>query len=117
MDAARLHRKMTGLLCYVAESRPGDVIAFGWDTWHASVHGTDRRQWTISYAKDPATAEEAERLREFLQSVVPDGDGPYDHAAYPLLRPALADQRPRRPQRAALSTRMRELGVFDTARS
>ena len=59
------------------------MIAFNGHTRHASIGGKDRRQWTISYAKDPRTAEEAERLQDFFGSVVPDGDEPYDHRAYP----------------------------------
>jgi hypothetical protein len=59
------------------------VIAFDWNTWHASIGGRDRRQWTVSYAKDPDTSQEAGQLRDFLASVVPDSDEPFDHDAYP----------------------------------
>jgi hypothetical protein len=65
-DAEQLWQQITGLPCYVAETQPGDVIAFNWHIRHASIGGEDRRQWTISYAKDPQTAEEAERLQDFL---------------------------------------------------
>jgi hypothetical protein len=79
MDAEQLWQQITGLPCYVAETRPGDVIAFNWHTRHASIGGKDRRQWTISYAKHWLAAD------------------------------------PAHPQRAALTERMRELGLFRIA--
>jgi hypothetical protein len=51
-DAKQLWQQLTGLPCSVTETRPGDVIVFNWHTRHASIGGKDRRQWTISYAKD-----------------------------------------------------------------
>jgi hypothetical protein len=117
MDAEELWRKVTGLPCYVAETRPGDVIAFTWHTWHASVGGKDRRQWTISYGRDPATGEEAARLREFVASLAPDGDEPYDHDAYPCYDDHWLTADPSAPERAALSAHMRELGLFEAAGS
>jgi hypothetical protein len=101
--------------CYVAETQPGDVIAFNWHIRHASIGGEDRRQWTISYAKDPQTAEEAERLQDFFGSVVPDGDEPYDHDACPRYDQHWLGADPAHPQRAALTERMRELGLFRIA--
>lgn len=115
MDAEQLWHQITGLPCSVAETRPGDVIAFNWHTRHASIGGKDRRQWTISYAKDPQTAEEAERLRDFFGSVVPDGDEPYDHHAYPCYDQHWLAADPTHPQRAALTEQMRELGLFEMA--
>ena len=114
-DAEQLRRKITGLPCYPAETRPGDVIAFNWHTWHASTGGQDRHQWTISYAQDPRTIDEAKRLQKFFQSVVPDGDEPYDHAVYPCydehwLAADLADL-----TRANRTERMRDLGLFEIA--
>jgi Phytanoyl-CoA dioxygenase (PhyH) len=116
MDAEQLWYQITGLPCYVAETQPGDVIAFNWHTRHASIGGKDRRQWTISYAKDPRTAEEVERLQDFFGSVVPDGDEPYDHDAYPCYDQHWLGADPVHPQRAALTGRMRELGLFEMAR-
>jgi hypothetical protein len=116
-DADQLWHQITGLPCSVAETQPGDVIAFNWHTRHASIGGKDRRQWTISYAKDPATAaEEAERLRDFFCSVVPDGDEPYDHHAYPCYDQHWLTPDPAHPQRVFVTQRMRELGLFQIAR-
>jgi Phytanoyl-CoA dioxygenase (PhyH) len=117
MDSEGLRGKLATLPCAAAETQPGDVIAFDWHTWHASVGGRDRRQWTISYAKDPATSDEAGRLRDFLASLVPDGDQPFDHHANPCYDRHWLDPDSAHPDRAALSARMRQLGVFEIAKS
>ena len=116
LDAEGLRRQISGIPCHVAETRPGDVIAFDWHTWHASIYGTDRRQWTISYAKDPRTTEETRRLQDFFRSAVPEGDEPYDHAAYPCYDEHWLVADPAHPERANLTDRMRELGMFEIAR-
>jgi hypothetical protein len=115
LDAQGLRRQLGGVPCYVAETRPGDVIAFDWHTWHASIGGTDRRQWTISYAKDPRTAEETRRLLDFFASIVPEGDEPYDHAAYPCYDEHWLNADDAHPERATLSERMHDLGMFEIA--
>jgi hypothetical protein len=115
LDAEGLRRQLGGIPCHVAETRPGDVIAFDWHTWHASIGGTDRHQWTIGYAKDPATAEETKRLQDFFGSIVPEGAEPYDHAAYPCYDEHWLATDPAHPERATLAERMRELGLFEIA--
>jgi phytanoyl-CoA dioxygenase PhyH len=116
MDTEQLRQKITDLPCHAAETRPGDVIAFNWHTWHASIGGRDRRQWTISYGKDPVTSEEADRLKEFIASLAPEGDEPYNHRAYPCYDQHWLTADPANPKRAALIARMRELGIFQAAR-
>jgi hypothetical protein len=116
LDAEGLRRQISGIPCHVAETRPGDVIAFDWHTWHASINGTDRRQWIISYARDPRTTEEAKRFQDFFQSAVPEGDEPYDHAAYPCYDDHWLSPDPAHPERTNLTDRMRELGMFEIAR-
>jgi hypothetical protein len=115
VDAEGLRRQIGGIPCHVAETRPGDVIAFDWHTWHASINGTDRLQWTISYARYPRTTEETRRFQDFFQSAVPIGDEPYDHAAYPCYDDHWLSPDPAHPERARLSGRMRELGLFQIA--
>ena len=115
MNSEGLRGKLAALPCAVAETQPGDVIAFDWHTWHASVGGRDRRQWTVSYAKDPATTEEAGRLRDFLASLAPNGDEPFDHDAYPCYDNHWLDPYAAHPDRAALAERMRQLGLFELA--
>ncbi len=116
LDAEGLRRQLGGIPCHVAETQPGDVIAFDWHTYHASVDGTDRRQWTIGYAKDPHTAEETKRFQNFFQSIVPDGDEPYSHVAYPCYDEHWLAADPADPERTILTERMRELGLFEIAR-
>jgi hypothetical protein len=40
---------------YVADTAPGDVIAFDLHTWHGSTGGHDRLAWTIVYQRCPET--------------------------------------------------------------
>jgi hypothetical protein len=115
LDAQGLQHQLGGIPCHIAETRPGDVIAFDWHSWHASSGGTDRRQWTIGYAKDPHTTEETKLLRDFFGSIIPDGEEPYDHAAYPCYDQHWLATDPANPQRATLTPRMHQLGLFEIA--
>ncbi len=97
---------------YVAETEPGDVIAFDFWTWHTSVGGQDRRQWAVDFFKDPATSEEHEVFADWLAGEVDwlasHYDPVYDPAEYPLFDLEWRND----PARADLVARMRELG-FD----
>jgi Phytanoyl-CoA dioxygenase (PhyH) len=116
MDSEQLRRQVEGLPLYVAETRPGDVIAFDWHVRHTSVRGRDRRQWTVSYVRDPATAEETASFTD----VVVDGNlafllddlDDYDHEAYPPYDDHWLAPDPADAGRVALSDRMRALGMF-----
>lgn len=57
-NQAELREQIETMPLFVAETRPGDVIAFYLHTYHASIYGTDRRQWQATYFKDPETPEE-----------------------------------------------------------
>jgi hypothetical protein len=114
-DAEQLCRHVDGLPLYIAETRPGDVIAFDWHTWHTSIRGRDRRQWTISYVKDPATAEETERFKDIVIDsglALLDDEPRYDRAAYPFYDEHWLAPEAAQTERLALSNRMRELGMF-----
>ena len=106
----RSHLEHTPLV--VAETRPGDVVAFDLFSFHASVYGSDRRQWSVSYLADPATPDEAAAFREYAD----DGlevpwPGWYDPSSYPHYdREWIERGQPRR-----VIERMRELGVFEAA--
>jgi Phytanoyl-CoA dioxygenase (PhyH) len=119
MDAEGLRRLVEGLPLYVAETRPGDVIAFDWHLRHTSIGGRDRRQWTISYIRDPVTAEEVERFTDVVVdgnlSFLLDDLDDYDHAAYPPYDDHWLAPDPAHPERVALSDRMRALGMFQVA--
>jgi hypothetical protein len=115
-DAEQLRRQVEALPLYVAETRPGDVIAFDWHVRHTSIRGRDRRQWTISYVRDPAGAEETERFTDVvidgnLAFLLDDLDD-YDHAAYPPYDDHWLAPDPAHAERVALSDRMRALGMF-----
>src|SRR5205085_2411790 len=96
----------------VAETRPGDVVAFGLHTWHASSGGSNRLAWTVEYLRTPG--DEAERAR-VLDAYFDNNDqtyGRFDHERYPVWRdwarnPAAS------LRRAQVIERMRSIGVFD----
>ena len=114
-DAEQLRRQVGGLPLYVAETQPGDVIAFDWHTWHTSIRGRDRRQWRVSYVRDPVTAEEIERFKDVVidsDLALLDDEPDYDRAAYPLYDEHWLAPDSAQTERVALSSRMRELGMF-----
>ena len=84
---------------YVAETIPGDVIAFDLHTWHASTGGRDRLAWTIVYQRCPETDAERDRtLRSMHDSFEQEFRG-FDRHRYPIWRDWLADAEPH-PRRA-----------------
>jgi hypothetical protein len=103
-DPQALRRQVDSIPCFVAETEPGDVIAFDVHTFHASVYGRDRRQWTVTYLKDPQTKEERAAFDEVVADEARWATEPvgYDRALYPLLP---SDDAP-------YVVRLRELGVF-----
>lgn len=113
-DSEELRRQVDETPCFVAETSPGDVIAFDLHTFHASIYGRDRCQWTVTYFKDPGT--DAER-RAFAE-VVADGArwagerAAYDRGAYPYFPPEWVAGE----SEAAYVARLRELGVFEVLR-
>lgn len=116
-DDEELRRQVEGLPCFVAETEPGDVIAFDLHVFHGSIRGRDRRQWTVTYHKDPATAEERERFRLYLEDDVRcrllyEPDPPYEVRDYPLYDPRWVEDAGA-PTRARFAPRLRELGVFE----
>jgi len=106
-DEAALAALVERLPLTAAATRPGDVIAFGFHTWHASVGGRDRYQWSVEYHADPAG--EAEH-RAVAESVADDLRWAQRHPGYPHWDDTWLH--PRDAGRAALSARLRELGMF-----
>jgi Phytanoyl-CoA dioxygenase (PhyH) len=84
-DSEELRRQVESLPCVVAETEPGDVIAFDVHTFHASVYGVDRRQWTVTYLKDPETEEERAAFDEVVADEMRWAEEPvdYDRTLYP----------------------------------
>ncbi len=105
------------LPAYVCETKPGDVIAFDLRLYHASIHGRDRLQWTVSYYRDPDTPEQADEVgRALADEVAADYGswGEYDPARYPFYDPEwLAELE--RDWRAPAVGRLRQLGVLAAA--
>jgi hypothetical protein len=78
------------LPAYVCDSEPGDVIAFDLRLYHASVHGRDRRLWTVTYYRDPEDPEEAAAAAAALADDVAADYGSwdeYDPGRYPFYDP------------------------------
>ncbi|GAA4964765.1 hypothetical protein HD597_003595 [Nonomuraea thailandensis] len=84
-------------------TNPGDVIAFDVHLWHASIGGRDRRQWSVSYAAEPADEAGRSAVRDYLLSFLDVGH-PYDLDTYPYFDPEWAH-----PPRPAFADRMAEL--------
>ena len=107
-DSQALRQQVDGTPCFVAETEAGDVVAFDVHTFHASVYGRDRRQWTATYLKDPQTEEERAVFDEVVANEARWATEPvdYDRALYPLFPP---DDVP-------YVARLRELGVLDVLR-
>ncbi|MGH9169695.1 MAG: phytanoyl-CoA dioxygenase family protein [Acidimicrobiales bacterium] len=97
---------------YVADTRPGDVIAFDLHTWHASAGGRDRLAWTIVYQACPETDDEVERTRRSMTDSFEQAFRGFDRDRYPIWRDWLAGAASR-PQRTAVIERIRAAGVFD----
>jgi Phytanoyl-CoA dioxygenase (PhyH) len=116
MDAEQLRRQVEALPLYVAQTHPGDVLVFDWHTRHTSIRGRDRRQWTVSYVRDPTTAKEVESFTDIVittgLALLADEEG-YDRDAYPPYDGHWLAPDPARPERVGLSRRMRELGMFE----
>ena len=101
---------------HVCETEPGDVIAFDLRLFHASLNGRDRRQWTVTFYRDPATPEEErETVGALADDVAADGGswGEYDPGRYPFYDPEWVAE-VGRTWRAGSIRRLRELGALDT---
>src|SRR5262249_39238902 len=105
------------LPAYVCETQPGDVIAFDQRLYHASVNGRDRRQWTVSFYRDPQTEEEEAAVSEALRDEVAadyGSFGDYDPQRYPFYDPEWIGRLVQTWQGPAVE-RLGELGILDAA--
>lgn len=116
LDAEGLRRQLGGLPCCVAETLPGDVVAFDWHTWHASIGGTDRRQWTIGYATTHAPSRRPSGCWTSWGASFPRATSPTTTPPIPATTSTWLVAGPEHPERATLTERMRELGMFEIAR-
>jgi hypothetical protein len=97
---------------HVADTAPGDVIAFDLHTWHASIGGRDRLAWTIVYQRVPETYIERERTLHSVKDSFEQECRGFDRERYPIWRDWLADAGSH-PQRASVIERMRTAGVLN----
>jgi hypothetical protein len=108
-DAAAYRASFPG---YVAETAPGDVIAFDLHVWHPSVSGRDRLAWTAVYQPCPESAEERDRTLRSVQDSFEQAFRGFDRDRYPVWRDWL-DGADVHPHRAPVIERMRHTSVLD----
>ena len=97
---------------YIADTSPGDVIAFDLHTWHASTGGRDRLAWTAVYQRCPETEPERERTLRSVHDSFEQAFRGFDTGRYPVWRNWL-DGAAAHPRRADVIGRMRHAGVLD----
>ncbi len=58
------------LPCYVFESQPGDVLAFGNPLWHSAFGGSlHRRMGVVMFTEDPQTPYEIENIQRIMYNM------------------------------------------------
>jgi hypothetical protein len=97
---------------YVADTSPGDVIAFDLHTWHASTGGRDRLAWAAVYQRWPETAAERDRALRSVHDRFEQAFRGFDRDRYPVWRDWLGGAGAY-PRRAPVIARMRQAGVPD----
>ena len=97
---------------HVADTVPGDVIAFDLHTWHASIGGRDRLAWTAVYQRSPETAAERDRTLRSVHDSFEQAFRGFDRGRYPVWRDWLGEATAH-PRRAQAIERMRQAGILD----
>jgi hypothetical protein len=97
---------------FIADTSPGDVIAFDLHAWHASTGGRDRLAWTAVYQRCPETETERERTLRSVHDSFEQVFRGFDTGRYPVWRDWLAGT-VAHPRRAGVIERMRHDGVLD----
>jgi len=97
---------------YVADTAPGDVIAFDLHTWHASRRGRDRLAWNVVYQRCPETAPERDRTLRSVHDGFEQAFRGFDRSRYPVWRDWLGAAASH-PRRAPVIGRMRRAGALD----
>ena len=97
---------------YVADTSPGDVIAFDLHTWHASFGGRDRLAWTAVYQRCPQTEPERDRTLRSVHDSFEQAFRGFDRDRYPVWRDWIAGAAAH-PRRAGVIERMRHAGILD----
>ena len=97
---------------FIADTSPGDVIAFDLHTWHASTGGRDRLAWTAVYQRCPETEPERDRTLRSVHDSFEQAFRGFDTGRYPVWRDWLAGAAAH-PRRAGVIERMRHAGILD----
>jgi hypothetical protein len=97
---------------FIADTSPGDVIAFDLHTWHASTGGRDRLAWTAVYQRCPETEPERERTLRSAHDSFEQAFRGFDRDRYPVWRDWIAGAAAH-PRRADMIERMRHAGILD----
>jgi hypothetical protein len=97
---------------YIADTSPGDVIAFDLHTWHASTGGRDRLAWTAVYQRCPETEPKRERTLRSVHDSFEQAFRGFDRDRYPVWRDWIAGAAAH-PCRAGVIERMRHAGILD----
>jgi hypothetical protein len=97
---------------FIADTSPGDVIAFDLHTWHASTGGRDRLAWTAVYQRCPETGPERDRMLRSVHDSFEQAFRGFDTGRYPVWRDWIAGAAAH-PGRAGVIERMRHAGVLD----
>jgi len=103
---------LTSFPGYIADTSPGDVIAFDLHTWHASTGGRDRLAWTAVYQRCPETEPERDRTLRSVHDSFEQAFRGFDTGRYPVWRDWLAGATAH-PRRAGVIERMRHAGILD----
>jgi hypothetical protein len=97
---------------FIADTSPGDAIAFDLHTWHASTGGQDRLAWTAVYQRCPETEPERGRTLRSVHDSFEQAFRGFDTDRYPVWRDWIAGAAAH-PRRAGVIERMRHAGILD----
>ena len=109
MEAAGCQAGFPG---YIADTSPGDVIAFSLRTWHASTGGRDRLAWTAACQRCPETEPERDRVLRSVHDGFEQAFRGFDTGRYPVWRDWVAGAAAH-SRRAGVIEPMRQAGVLD----
>ena len=97
---------------YVADTLPGDVLAFDLHTWHASFGGRDRLAWTIVFQRRPESDEQREKSLRSMHDSFGQSFRDFDRDRYPMWLDWIGGLASH-PGRAKVLGRLRADGVLD----
>ena len=102
---------------FMAQTSPGDVIAFDLHTWHAFRGDCERLLWTVDYVAQPVgpapdLVHRKSLVRTWLADAGEPPAGDYDHEAWPVWRDWVANPDANENRSTAI-IRLKVAGAFD----